>query len=307
MGTPYYAVPTLDGLVQGGYEVVAVYTQPDRPVGRGRRLAASPVKRAALGYGLTVFQPLSLSQPEERDRLAVLRPDLMVVAAFGQLLPRSVLDIPPVGCLNVHPSLLPRHRGASPVAAAILAGDEVTGVSIMLMDEGMDTGPILSQQEVPVLPRDTTGSLTESLAQIGARLLVTEALPLWLLGKLTPQPQDNARATYSAQIGKESGTIDWHLPAVELWRRVRAFQPWPGCHTNWKGKLVRIVEAIPLPGEGEPGRVVSLDVEGAALIGVQTGDGVLGLVQLQLEGKRVMGADEFIRGQRDLVGALLPG
>jgi len=306
MGTPDFAVPTLDSLVQGGYEVVAVYTQPDKPAGRGRRFVSSPVKEGALAHGLTVFQLVSLRQPGETERLLDLQPDLVVLAAFGQLLPRSLLDIPRFGCLNVHPSLLPRHRGASPVAASILAGDELTGVSIMLTDEGMDTGPILSQQEVPVLPQDTTGSLTGKLAQIGARLLVTETLPLWLAGKLSPQTQDDAMATYTQQIDKESGRIDWHLTAVDLWRRVRAFYPWPTCHTTWKGKIVRVIEAVPLPGGGEAGRVVKRNAGEGAPIGVNTGEGVLGLVRLQLEGKRVVGADEFVRGQREFIGALLP-
>ncbi|MBL7119445.1 MAG: methionyl-tRNA formyltransferase [Dehalococcoidia bacterium] len=305
MGTPDFAIPALDSLALGEYEVVAVYTQPDRPAGRGRGPIGPPVKKAALKYGLTVRQPLSLGQPEEKKSLADLRPDVIVLAAFGLLLPQGILDIPPFGCLNVHPSLLPKHRGASPVAAAILAGDEITGVSIMRMDKGMDTGPILAQQQVPVLPQDTTGSLTARLAQTGAQLLMA-TLPPWLAGEITPQPQDNEKATYSERIGKESGRIDWHCPAVELWRRVRAFQPWPGCYTAWQGKTVKVVGAIPLPGEGEPGRVVAIERGKPASIGVQTGEGVLGLLQLQLEGKRVMAAEEFVRGQRSFIGALLP-
>jgi len=305
MGTPDFAIPALDSLALGEYEVVAVYTQPDRPAGRGRGLIPPPVKRAAAKYGLTVRQPLSLRQPEERESLADLSPEMIVLAAFGLLLPQAILDIPRFGCLNVHPSLLPKHRGASPVAAAILAGDEVTGVSIMLMDKGMDTGPVLAQQEAPVLPQDTTGSLTVRLAQIGAQLLMA-TLPLWLAGDITPQPQDNEKASYSQRISKESGSIDWHRPAVELWHRVRAFQPWPGCFTAWQGKILEVIEAIPLAGEGEPGRVVAIEGGKPASVGVHTGEGVLGLLQLQLEGKRVMAAEEFVRGQRGFVGALLP-
>ena len=305
MGTPDFSVPSLESLARGEHEVVAVYTQPDRPAGRGRSLVPSPVKKAAMDLGLEVLQPPSLRQPEEVQRLADLRPDVIVVAAFGQLLRQPVLDIPPYDCLNIHPSLLPRHRGASPVAAAILAGDDVTGVSIMLMDRGMDTGPLLAQQQVPIMPRDTTGSLTDSLAQIGARLLMV-SLPLWLAGKLEPQPQDNALDTYSEQIGKESGLIDWRCPAVELWRRVRAFQPWPSSYSTWQGKVLKFVEAIPLAGDGEPGRVVRAPEDGLCPVGVHTAEGTLGLVQLQLEGKRAMSAEEFIRGQREFVGALLP-
>jgi methionyl-tRNA formyltransferase len=304
MGTPDFAVPTLDSLVLTGHQVVAVYTQPDRPAGRGRSLISSPVKRKALQLGLTVQQPPSFRQPEEVQKLTDLRPEVIVVAAFGQLLPQSVLDIPPFGCLNVHPSLLPRHRGPTPVVAAILAGDEVTGVTIMLLDRGMDTGPLLAQEKVKILPQDTTGSLTANLAQAGARLLM-QILPLWLEGKIAPQPQDNEKATYSEPLTKEGGRIDWRLPAVELWRRVRAFQPWPGCYTMWQGKVLKVIEAVPLPGAGEVGRVVAIQGSQSATIGVQAGEGILGLLQLQLEGKRVMAAADFVRGQRDFVGALL--
>ena len=305
MGTPEFALPALDRLVSGEHEVLAVYTQPDKPAGRGRSLLSSAVKKAALDYGLPVWQPPSLRPPEEIERLANLRPEMIVVAAFGLLLPQSILDIPPLGCLNIHPSLLPRHRGPSPVAAAILAGDEITGVSIMLLDKGMDTGPLLAQQQVPVSPEDTTGSLTAKLAQLGGQLLM-QTLPLWLEGKLTPQPQDSEKATYSKLITKEEGKIDWQRPAIELWRKVRAFQPWPGCYTTWQGKLLKIMETIPLPGGGEPGRVIAIEETQGAPVGVQAGEGVLGLLQVQLEGKRAMSAEEFVRGQRGFIGALLP-
>jgi methionyl-tRNA formyltransferase len=305
MGTPDFAVPTLDSLVLGGHQVVAVYTQPDRPAGRGRGLVPPPVKRKALQLGLTVQQPASLRQPEEAQGLADLHPDIIVAAAFGRLLPQNILDIPPFGCLNVHPSLLPRHRGSSPVAAAILAGDEATGVSIMLLDKGMDTGPLLAQEQVIILPQDTTGSLTAKLAQVGARLLM-QTLPLWLEDKIAPQPQDSEKATYSKPIAKESGRIDWRLPAVELCRRVRAFQPWPGCYSTWRGKVLKVIEAVSLPGMGEVGKVVAIKGTQSATIGVQTGEGILGLLRIQLEGKQVMAAQDFMRGQRDFVGALLP-
>jgi len=305
MGTPEFALPALARLVSGGQEVLAVYTQPDKPAGRGRSLVSSAVKRAALDRGLPVWQPPSLRPPEEIERLANLHPEVIVVAAFGLLLPQSILDIPPLGCVNIHPSLLPRHRGPSPVAAAILAGDEITGVSIMLLDKGMDTGPLLAQQQVPVSPEDTTGSLTAKLAQLGGQLLM-QTLPLWLEGKLTPQPQDEAKASYSKLITKEEGKIDWHRPAIELWRKVRAFQPWPGCYTTWQGRLLKIMETIPLPGGGEPGRVIAIEETEGAPVGVQAGEGVLGLLQLQLEGKRAMSAEEFVRGQRGFIGASLP-
>lgn len=305
MGTDEFALPAMDSLVSGEYDVAAVYTQPDKPAGRGRGLISPAVKKKAHTLGLPVYQPLSLKQPEEKERLADLSPEVIIVAAYGQILPRNILDIPPFGCLNIHPSLLPRHRGPSPVAAAILAGDETTGVSLMLLDEGMDTGPVLAQQQIPASPQDTTGSLTAKLSQTGAQLLL-ENLPLWIEGDLTPAPQDTEKATYSRLIGKEDGKIDWCLPAAELSRKVRAFQPWPGCYTTWQGKLMKIIEAVPLPGgENEPGRVVTVK-EPQAYVGVQAGEEILGLLQIQLEGKRAMTAEEFVRGQRNFVGSLLP-
>jgi methionyl-tRNA formyltransferase len=306
MGTPEFAVPTLRGLVHAGHEVVTVYTQPDKPQGRGRGLAFSAVKAAALDIGLTVHQPSSLT--DEVDRIAQLDPEVIIVAAFAQLLPKSILGIPPAGCLNVHPSLLPRHRGASPVDAAILAGDEFSGVSIMLMDEGWDTGAILARERMAIGPEDTTGTLTEKLADVGARLLV-QTLPEWVGGNLTPQPQSGERANYTPKITKQDGDIDWNLPAVDIWRRVRAFQPWPGCYTQWRGRLLKIIEAAPSVETqlGDIGQVVMMEQPQGGSIGVQTGAGVLQLVKVQPEGKKTMAAEEFARGQRDFVGSLLPG
>ena len=306
MGTPEFSVPALEQLVQGEYDVAAVYTQPDKPEGRGRVLAPSPVKRVALQHRLDILQPATLRDPAEVEQLAALRPDVVVVAAFGQILPQRILDVPNFGCLNIHPSLLPSHRGASPIPAAILAGDEDTGVTIMLMDAGMDTGPTISQFVVGIEPEDTTASLTVRLAQAGARLL-EETLPLWLDGGLTPQPQDESRATYTTTVTKKDGAIDWELSANELWRRVRAFNPWPGCYTRWQGRLLRIHEAVPLHKEGDaaPGLVVALEFGQPPEVGVVTSDGVLGLLNVQLEGKRAMSALEFLHGQRDFAGAIL--
>ncbi len=307
MGTPEFGVPALEQLTKGEHQVVAVYTQPDRPVGRGRISTPSAVKRAALAHGLPVFQPPSLKATAEVERLAELKPDVIVVAAFGQLLSQQVLDIPPFGCLNVHPSLLPRHRGASPIPAAILGGDEETGVTIMLMDVGLDTGPILAQKAIPIEPEDTAESLSAKLAQLGAELL-GQTLPRWLDNRLTSKPQDEENATYSGSIAKGEGEIDWHLSAIELWRRVRAFYPWPGCYTRWRGKQLKLLQAIPLSGgQGlEPGRVISLLPEQGAVFGVATGSGILGLRRVHLEGKRAMTAEEFLRGQRGFIGELLP-
>jgi len=306
MGTPELAVTSLEHLILNQYQVVAVYTQPDRVAGRGRSLVSSPVKRLAMERGLPVVQPVSFKEAKAVAQLASFRPDVIVVAAFGQILPPSVLDIPRYQCLNIHPSLLPRFRGASPVAAAILAGDEFTGVSIMLMDRGLDTGPVLAQAQVPVSAQDTTGSLTAKLSLIAAQLLL-EVLPRWTRGEITPRPQDETKASYSGEFSKNDGEIDWHLPAVDIWRRVRAFHPWPGCYTEWQGKQLKIIEAVPLP-EGdklEIGQVVALSKEGA-VFGVNTGEGILGILKVQLEGKRTMSSAEFLRGQRQLIGATLP-
>jgi methionyl-tRNA formyltransferase len=240
------------------------------------------------------------------DKLASFTPDLIVVAAFGQILPQEVLALPKSGCINVHPSLLPRYRGASPIATAILQGDEITGVTIMLLDIGMDTGPILSPRDAPISAGDTTGSLSAKLAQVGAQLL-TETLPLWIDGRITPRPQEESRASYSEVINKGDGEIDWRLPAVELWRRVRAFDPWPGCYARWQGKRLNLSKVVPLQGTkpGSPGLVIALSPPAPAVVGVETGDGVLGLLRVQLEGKREMSADEFVRGQREFIGSSL--
>lgn len=306
MGTPEFAVPSLERLILSRYQVVAVYTQPDKVSGRGRALVASPVKRAATNWQLPVVQPAGFKEAGVVSQLADFHPDIIVVAAYGQILPQSVLDLPTRGCINIHPSLLPRFRGATPVAAAILAGSEFTGVSIMLMEAGLDTGPVLVRAQIPVSGLDTTGLLTAKLSRIAAPLLV-EALSFWLRGELAPQPQDEAGATYSGTLAKQDGEIDWHLSAEEIWRRVRAFQPWPGCYTRWQGRQLKITESLPLAGEGtrEVGQVLALNREEAAF-GVGTGDGVLAVLKVQLEGKRAMSAVEFLHGQRQFIGAVLP-
>lgn len=303
MGTPEFAVAPLRHLVLNGYQVVAVYTQPDRPAGRGRRPVSSPVKVAAQALGLPVVQPASLKKAAVVAELGGFSPDIIVVAAFGQLLPRPVLELPGYGCINIHPSLLPRHRGAAPVAAAILAGDEFTGVTIMLMDEGLDTGPVLTRVQIAISDRDNSGSLGSKLSLIAAHLL-QDVLPAWKRHQLPPQPQDEAGATYSGTITKEAGEIDWRLAAVDIWRKVRAFYPWPGSYTRWRGKVLKIVEAMPLAGAEAvlPGRVVAT----GSGFGIGSGDGLLEVLAVQLEGKRVMSATEFIRGQRQLIGAALP-
>jgi len=311
MGTPEFSVPSLERLVFSEYQVVAVYTQPDRPSGRGRVMALSPLKRAAESLNLPVVQPPSLKKAEAIEQLARFQPDVIVVAAFGQILPRSVLDIPTYGCIAIHPSLLPKYRGTSPVAAAILAGDEFTGVSIILIEEKVDSGPILMRAQISISNHDTTGSLTDKLSLVSAHLL-HEVLVHWLRAELVARHQSEAQATYTKLIAKEEGEIDWRLPAVDIWRRVRAFQPWPGCYTRWQGKQLKIIKAVPLPqtGEGsnEAGQVVELPPTAChpeVLFGVHTGSGILGVSQVQLEGRRAMSGAEFVRGQRRLIGAVL--
>jgi methionyl-tRNA formyltransferase len=306
MGTPQFAVPSLEALIHSSYQVVAVYAQPDRRAGRGQQVALSPIKQLALSHGLDVVQPDSLKVTSAVDRLAGFAPEVIVVAAFGHILPPEVLALPKFGCLNVHPSLLPQYRGSSPVATAVLQGDKVTGVTIMLLDVGLDSGPILSQRKVPISADDTAGSLTIKLAQTGAQLLI-ETLPLWLDGQLKPQPQEESQASYTKVITKGDGQIDWQLSALELWRRVRAFDPWPGCYTWWRDKRLKLGKVVLLNrGKlGEPGKVIALPQAAPAVVGVETGDGVLGLLSVQLEGRREMPAEEFVRGQRDFIGSYL--
>ena len=302
MGTPDFAVPALEALVDS-YRVVGVVTQPDRPAGRGRRRRPSPVKQTALDRGIPLSQPRSLRMPEAVAQLAAWAPDVIVVAAFGQILRQDVLDLPPHGCLNVHASLLPRWRGAAPISAAILAGDDVTGVTIMRMDAGLDTGPILAQREELIQPNDTRATLKERLAQIGAELLI-ETLPVYLAGKLVPRPQLEEGVTYADQLRKEDGRLDWSLSAIELDRRVRAFAPWPGAFTTWQGQRLKILRALPMRdwrGDAPPGTVFALADESV----VATGKGALRLEEVQLAGKRPADIAAFLRGQRSFLGSRL--
>jgi len=302
MGTPQFAVPTLLALDEH-HEVVGVVTQPDRRAGRGRKMAVSPVKEAALARGLGLFQPKTLNDAEAVARLADWRPEVIVVAAFGQILKAAVLDLPPHGCLNVHASLLPAYRGAAPIPAAILAGDAGTGVTIMRMDEGLDTGSILAQAGCPIGAEDTTASLTAGLAALGARLMV-ETLPGWLGGEIEARPQDDSLASTCSILTKEDGWLDWRQPADALDRRVRACDPWPGAYTTWEGQRIKVLRARARPqwqGAGVPGQVVALE-EG---IGIVAGRGALALLEVQQAGKKPMAADLYARGQRGLLGSVL--
>jgi len=304
MGTPQFAVTILESVLQSSCQVLTVYTQPDKPAGRGRPVVFPPVKKLALERQIPVIQPETFKSTQVVEKLISFQPELVIVAAFGAILPPEVLSLPKFACLNVHPSLLPRHRGPSPVANTILCGDELTGVTIMLMDAGMDTGPILAQEKMGISSMNTTGSLGSKLADVGAKLLL-ETLPKWLGGELRPQAQDESQATYSKLITSKDAEIDWHLSAVELWRRVRAYNPWPICYTWCQGKRLKIHSSIPFNNvaNGEMREVITLAEPPG--VGVVTGDGILGLCQVQLEGKREMSVNDFARGKRDFIGCVL--
>jgi methionyl-tRNA formyltransferase len=302
-GTPDFAVPPLEALHAAGHELVAVYTQPDRPAGRGQAVTASPVKRRALELGLGIEQPASFKPAEAVARLREHRADLMVVVAYGLILPQAVLDVPRHGCWNIHASLLPRWRGAAPIQRAILAGDESTGITIMQMDAGLDTGPMLLVRPTPIGPREHGGALHDRLSVMGAEAIVA-AIDAWQAGRLTPQPQPASGATYAAKIRKEEARIDWAQPAVAIDRLVRAFNPWPVAETAWDGKQLRIWAAEPEPrapvtAAAEPGTV--LESAGGRIV-VATGEGALGLTRVQVAGRRAMPAAEFLNAT-SLAGA----
>jgi methionyl-tRNA formyltransferase len=291
-GTPEFALPALDALVAAGHTPVAVLTQPDRPAGRGLRAEPGPVKRRALALGLPVLQPATLRDEAAQAELAALSPDVLVVVAYGLILPAAVLALPRLGCVNVHASLLPRWRGAAPIQRAILAGDEVTGVSIMRMEEGLDTGPVYATRSTRIGPEETAGELHDRLAALGAEALV-DALPGIADGSLRAEPQDAARATYAARIEKTEARIDWLQPAAAIARRVRAFNPWPVADTCYGDARLRIWRASARPdgaGGAEPGTVVAAGPDG---IDVATGDGILRVVSLQMPGRRVVSAGDF--------------
>ncbi|MDX1569916.1 MAG: methionyl-tRNA formyltransferase [Xanthomonadales bacterium] len=296
-GTPEFSVPALDTLIDHpATDVVAVYTQPDRPAGRGRKLQASPVKRRALEADIPVRQPISLRPPEVRAQLEQDQADLMVVVAYGLILPAPILALPRLGCWNLHASLLPRWRGAAPIQRAILAGDPETGVCLMQMDAGLDTGPVLSTRRVPIEPDDTAGSLHDKLAEVGADLL-GEAMadP----GGMQPVPQVG-EPTYARKIDKNEAELDWNQPATSLWRQVRAFSPWPGARARLAGQEIKIWSAVPLEGpssDAVPGQIVAADRNG---IVVATGDGALRLLELQKPGARRVSAADYVNAHPQL-------
>jgi len=303
MGTPAFAVPSLRALVAAGYRVVAVVTQPDRPAGRGGALAQPPIKLAAHELGLPVLQPPKLRSPEVVAELQTLGYDLAVVAAYGEILRPNVLAIPPLANLNVHASLLPRQRGAAPINAAILAGDQQAGVTIMLMDAGMDTGPMLAQRAIPVAAAETTASLTVKLADLGAELLLA-TLPAYLGGTLQPQAQDNALATYTSPLQKDDGKVDWAQPAAQIERMVRAYDPWPAAFTHWQGRRLKLVRvAVAAPASEEAVGAVYRRTDGQVAVRCGTGD--LLLHEVQLEGKGSTAIKAFVNGYQEFVGSKL--
>lgn len=293
MGTPQFAVSSLEACQALG-QVVAVVTQPDKPKGRGQEVQVSPVKAHALAHGIPVLQPVKIRGTPFAQELAAFRADVAVVTAYGKILPADVLATPKHGCLNVHASLLPRFRGAAPIQWALLEGDAKTGVCLMQMDEGMDTGPVLARAETDILPTDTYATLHDRLALLGGTLL-REHLGAALDGKLLPKAQATEGIVMAPMIQKEHGRLDFSKPAVVLERRVRAFTPWPGAFTTLSGKLLKVHKACVSEGQGAPGLILSASADG---VDIATGEGVLRVTSLQLEGKRVMTSGEFIAGHK---------
>lgn len=294
MGSPDFALSTLRQLAQH-YQVVGVVTQPDRASGRGRELKAPPVKTLAQELNIPVMQPQKLREPDAMQQLLEWNPDLIVVAAFGQILKKDVLDMPKYGCINVHASLLPRWRGAAPINAAVLAGDEETGVTIMKMDVGLDTGPMLSMKKIRITPDDTAGSLFEALSTLGADLLI-DTLPAYMDGKISPQPQPEEGATYAPMLKKEDGRLDFDHSALELERRIRAMNPWPGAWFEWEGNLLKVARGAvsEARGKGVGSRFI---VEGRPA--VMCADGALILEEVQPSGKKIMPGKAFLSGTRN--------
>ena len=299
-GTPDFAVPALESLVQSEHEVIAVYTQPDRPAGRGRKLQQSPVKQCALSCDIPVYQPHSLKEPVDVERFVELEADLMIVAAYGLILPVSILNAPRLGCINIHGSILPRWRGAAPIQRAILADDSSTGVTIMQMDSGLDTGGMISKQVLSIDPSWTSFDLHEQLKQLGAELLIN-TLPIIESGQIQPEPQNESLANYANKLSKAEAKIDWHNSAEQIAREIKAFIPWPVSYTHLDGKLVRVWQASfdTTRMVGTLGNVLEHNNDG---IYVSCGDGVLCIEELQFEGKKRCTAAQSFNG-RNLTGS----
>jgi len=306
MGTPDFAVGTLEALVEAGHEVVLAVTQPDKPKGRGKEMQYTPVKECALKYDIPVFQPRRIREEECIEELRKYNADIMVVVAFGQILPKEILEMCTYGCINVHASLLPKYRGSAPIQWAIIDGEEVTGVTTMQMDEGLDTGDMLLKTEVTIEPKETGGSLFDKLAQAGAKLCV-ETLEALQNGTVTPIPQGETTTAYAKMLDKQLGNIDWNKTGVEIERLIRGLTPWPSAYTNWNDKVMKIWDAevsdIDVEMEdAKPGTIVKVEKDAFY---VQTGEGLLKVCELQIPGKKRMDAGAFLRGYQVKVGEKL--
>lgn len=292
MGTPAFAAPVLRALIDSGCDMKGVVTQPDRRAGRGRKPILSPVKELALNEGLAIYQPEKVRDPSFVDTLRSLEADVMVVVAYGRILPKEILDIAPMGCINVHASLLPAYRGAAPINWAIARGETVTGVTTMVIDEGLDSGDMLLKKEVPIEERDNTETLYEKLSLEGAKLLI-ETLEGLKDGSIEREVQDETLVTYAPIISKEDGLIDWSRPAGEIVNLIRGMYPWPSAHTMIKGKMLKVLSAAEKGGSGRPGAVIQVD---KSSIEIATGRGSIELLELQLEGKKRMKTEDLLRG-----------
>ena len=294
MGTPDFSVGALEAIIKAGHEVVLVVTQPDKPKGRGKAMQASPVKECALSHGIEVFQPTKIRESENVEYLRKFGADIFVVAAFGQILPKSILDMPKYGCVNIHASLLPKYRGAAPIQWAVINGDEVTGVTTMLMNEGIDTGDMIAKKQVRLAEDETGGSLFDRLADTGAELIV-ETMKMLVEGTAEFTPQNSEEATHTSMISKELGSIEWSKPAAEIERLIRGLNPWPSAYTRLKGKTFKIWKAqvVEVSSSDKPGTIIKI---GKDELLVQTGEGALSLIEVQLEGKKRMDVASFLRG-----------
>lgn len=303
MGTPDFAVGTLEEIIKAGHEVSLVVTQPDKPKGRGKAMQFPPVKECALAHGIEVFQPVKVKEPENIEVLRKYQPDIIIVAAFGQILPKSILDMPKYGCVNVHASLLPKYRGAAPIQWAVINGDDVTGVTTMLMNEGLDTGDMIAKRTIRIAEDETGGSLFDKLADVGAKLCV-ETMDMLLEGKAELTPQNSEEATHTSMISKELGLIDWNKSAIEIERLIRGLNPWPSAYTRLAGKTFKIWKAKAIADEKvyEAGCICKVDKHGMY---IQTGEGILLLLEVQLEGKKRMEIDAFLRGNQVEPGTFL--
>ena len=304
MGTPDFAVGTLEEIIKAGHEVVLAVSQPDKAVGRSSALRHTPVTECALSHGIEVYQPARVRDAECVSYLRGFKPDIIIVVAFGQIITKEILDLPRYGCVNVHASLLPKYRGASPIQWAVINGESVTGVTTMRMDEGIDTGDMILKEEVPIRANDTGGSMFTRLSETGAALCVKTMAEIEA-GTAVYTPQDHSQATHTAKIRKELGNIDWSKDAVSIERLIRGLNPWPSAYTDWEGKVMKIWEAQAEEGGNDkdaPGTVVSVEKDGFC---VKTGDGILKVLSLQIPGKKRMEAEAFLRGYQIGVGTVL--